>query len=98
MLWALFCGKWKTRIICELGHCNHLRYGELKVKIQDVSDAALADSLKELQQAGIINRKQFNEMPIRVEYSLTSEGKRLLPIFIQITSWSVDNSQIDDYK
>lgn len=61
----IFGGKWKPRILCILGHVNSMRYGELKAQMEDISDAALADSLHELQQAGIINRRQYNEMPIR---------------------------------
>ena len=68
----IFGGKWKPRLLCILGHKKSMRYGEIKEQMENISDAALADSLKELQQQDIIERKQYNEMPIRVEYSLTN--------------------------
>ena len=53
----IFGGKWKPRILCILGHVNSMRYGELKAQMENISDAVLADSLHELQQAGIIERR-----------------------------------------
>ncbi|MCH3921594.1 winged helix-turn-helix transcriptional regulator [Limosilactobacillus sp.] len=94
----IFGGKWKPRLLCILGHNKALRYGELKAAMEDISDAALADSLKELQQAGIISRQQYNEMPIRVEYSLTATGQSLLPVLDTISDWAVQHSSADIYS
>lgn len=93
----IFGGKWKPRILCILGHVNSMRYGELKAQMENISDAALADSLHELQQAGIIERQQFNEMPIRVEYSLTAEGKSLIPVLDTISNWVIKHSDAEIY-
>lgn len=84
----IFGGKWKPRLLCILGHKKSMRYGEIKDQMENISDAALADSLKELQQQDIIERKQYNEMPIRVEYSLTNKGKTLLPVLNTISNWA----------
>lgn len=94
----IFGGKWKPRLLCILGHNGSMRYGELKKQMENISDAALADSLKELEQAKIIKRKQYNEMPIRVEYSLTSEGKTLLPVLDTISNWAIAHSKADIYR
>jgi DNA-binding HxlR family transcriptional regulator len=75
-----------------------MRYGELKNEMENISDAALADSLKELQAAGIVARQQYNEMPIRVEYSLTKEGRSLLPVLDTIFDWAVQHSQASIYS
>ncbi|WP_278556402.1 winged helix-turn-helix transcriptional regulator [Limosilactobacillus vaginalis] len=93
----IFGGKWKPRILCILGHVNSMRYGELKAQMENISDAALADSLHELQQAGIIDRRQYNEMPIRVEYSLTAEGKSLIPVLDTISNWAIKHSDAEIY-
>lgn len=85
----IFGGKWKPRLLCILGHKKSMRYGEIKDQMENISDAALADSLKELQQQDIIERKQYNEMPIRVEYSLTNKGKTLLPVLNTISNWAI---------
>lgn len=48
----------------------------------------LTKSLKELMTAGIVNRVQYNEIPPRVEYSLTENGMRLIDALVPITNWS----------
>lgn len=98
----IFGGKWKPRLLCILGNMAPIRYGDLKDEMENISDAALsdaalADSLKELQQQGIVERKQYNEMPIRVEYSLTKKGKSLIPVLDTISEWAVEHSSIDIY-
>lgn len=94
----IFGGKWKPRLLCILGNEAPLRYGDLKREMENISDAALADSLKELQQQGIISRHQYNEMPIRVEYSLTAKGKSLLPVLDTISDWAIQHSRADIYR
>ena len=94
----IFGGKWKPRLLCILGHKKSMRYGEIKDQMENISDAAVADSLKELQQQDIIERKQYNEMPIRVEYSLTNKWKTLLPVLNTISNWAIKNSTPDMYK
>lgn len=93
----IFGGKWKPRLLCILGNMAPIRYGDLKDEMENISDAALADSLKELQQQGIVERKQYNEMPIRAEYSLTKKGKSLIPVLDTISEWAVEHSSIDIY-
>lgn len=95
---SIFGGKWKARILCMLSHYPSLRYGRLKSELEDISDAALADCLRELQQEGIVDRHQYNEMPVRVEYSLTSKGMTLLPVLATISQWSVEHSTPEMYK
>jgi DNA-binding HxlR family transcriptional regulator len=94
----IFGGKWKPRLLCILGNMAPIRYGDLKDEMGNISDAALADSLKELQQQGIVERKQYNEMPIRVEYNLTKKGKSLIPVLDTISDWAVENSSLDLYR
>ena len=71
---SIFGGKWKPRLLCILGNSGPLRYRELKDEMENISDTALADSLHELQAAGIVQRHQYNEMPIRVEYFTNNQG------------------------
>lgn len=80
-------GKWKESIICILEDGKQARYNEIRRKIPDITNMMLAQSLKNLEEYGIIKRMQYNEMPVRVEYSLTEEGKSLLPILNQINLW-----------
>ena len=48
----------------------------------------LTTTLRELERLGIVRREQFNEIPPRVEYSLTEKGRALLPVFFELAKWS----------
>lgn len=65
-----------------------LRYSELRKEMTNITDAVLAATLKELISNGIIERKQFNEIPPRVEYRLTDKGVSVVPILQNICKWS----------
>ncbi len=85
---AIFGGKWKSRIICVLADKKVLRYSALRREMTNITDAILALNLKELIADGIISREQFNEIPPRVEYSLTEKGKSVVPILQSICRWA----------
>lgn len=84
----IFGGKWKSRIICVLAEKKSLRYSVLRREMSNITDAVLAATLKELSADGIIVRHQFNEIPPRVEYSLTDKGKSVVPILQSICQWA----------
>ena len=79
-------GKWKVRILCHLGN-GTLRTGELRRLMPEISQKVLTEQLRELQQAEIITRHAYNEVPPRVEYSLTSRGEGLRNILLQMSDW-----------
>lgn len=85
---ALFGGKWKSRIICVLSANERLRYSEIRKEMYNITDAVLAATLKELMEAGIIDRKSYDEIPPKVEYFLTEKGKSVVPILQSICEWS----------
>ena len=80
-------GKWKIAIICTLHTDGPTRYNTLRRKIKGISNTMLANSLQELESAGLIQRTQYMEMPLRVEYSVTSNCDGLLPILQQLAQW-----------
>ncbi len=84
----VFGGKWKSRIICVLADKEFLRYSVIRKEMCNITDAVLATTLKELIRDGIVNRKQYDEIPPRVEYSLTEKGKSVVPILQSICQWS----------
>ena len=84
----LFGGKWKTRIICVLSMKKKLRYGELKKELTDITDTVLASTLKELSDSNMVIRQQYNEIPPRVEYSLSAKGESVLPVLMEICKWT----------
>ena len=84
----VFGGKWKSRIICVLAEKKLLRYSELRREMANITDAVLATTLKELIADEIIHRKQFDEIPPRVEYCLTEKGISVIPILRSICQWA----------
>lgn len=84
----VFGGKWKSRVICVLAKKETLRYSTLRKEMTNITDAVLAATLKELISDGIIERKQYNEIPPRVEYRLTDKGISVVPILQSICRWS----------
>ena len=94
----IFGGKWKPRILCLLAEMEKLRYCEIRSEMVNVTDAVLASALKELISDNLINRKQYGEIPPKVEYSLTEKGKSVLPILQSICEWSKAFSKDTDIK
>lgn len=80
-------GKWKTQILYELCMHDHVRYGEFRKALPEITGSMLSTALKELEADGFIHREQFNEIPPHVEYSFTEKGRDLQPIFYAIMVW-----------
>ncbi len=83
----VFGGKWKSRILCVLSD-GQLRYSELRGEMADVTDAALAMALKDLAGSGLVERRQYEEIPPRVEYLLTDKGRSVIPVLQHICQWA----------
>lgn len=83
----VFGGKWKSRILCVLSD-GQLRYSVIRQEMTDVTDAALANALKDLQTNELVKRIQFEEIPPRVEYALTGKGRSVIPVLQHICRWS----------
>ena len=65
-----------------------LRYSEIRREMYNITDAVLAATLKDLIEDGIVDRKSYDEIPPKVEYSLTSKGKSVIPILQSICQWA----------
>ncbi len=85
---TIFGGKWKSRIICVLASRQTLRYSEIRNEMKNITDAVLAATLKDLIGDGIVERRSYDEIPPRVEYSLTEKGSSVVPILQEICQWS----------
>lgn len=84
----IFGGKWKSRVICVLNEKGTLRYSGIRKEMMNITDAVLASTLKGLIADDLVARKQYDEIPPRVEYSLTEKGKSVVPILQSICKWS----------
>ena len=82
-------GKWTLYIIHQIGK-ETIRYGELKRRIEGISEKMFVNELKMLVENGIVNKKSYPEIPPRVEYSLTDFGKELLPVIETLTKIGIN--------
>ncbi|HXF72950.1 MAG TPA: helix-turn-helix domain-containing protein [Actinomycetota bacterium] len=64
------------------------RFTEILARVPGLSDRVLSARLKQLERTGIVTRRQFAEIPPRVEYALTARGRDLAPVLEAMTRWS----------
>lgn len=85
----IILGKWKLSIIWFLAHNGTMRFSELKRAFDDsdLTQKMLTQHLKELQEDNLINRKSYNQVPPKVEYSLTEMGKKFVPVMDAMEEW-----------
>lgn len=80
-------GKWKIIILYHLLHENILRFNELKRRIPGITQRMLTKQLRELEDADIVSRTIYPEVPPRVEYQVTEYGRTLAPILDMMHQW-----------
>ncbi|MDX1941715.1 MAG: helix-turn-helix domain-containing protein [Saprospiraceae bacterium] len=79
-------GKWKTVVLWYLRK-DKKRFSELKRHIPEITEKMLSLQLRQLEQDGLVQRTVFPEVPPRVEYELTEEGKTLVPLLEMMATW-----------
>lgn len=84
---SLISGKWKMHILFWLWKKEPLRYSELKRCLGTVTHKMLSAQLKELESDGLILRREYPQIPPRVEYSLTFRGQSMMPILSELCRW-----------
>jgi DNA-binding HxlR family transcriptional regulator len=87
---ALIGGKWSMLLLCILAD-GPIRTGELARRAGGISQKVLTQTLRELERHGIVQRRDFSEVPPRVEYSLTALGRSLSGLVRRIESWVESN-------
>lgn len=86
------CGdKWKFLIICNLFN-GSMRFGELLYYVDSITKKVLSENLRELEQLGLLRRKECPGIVKTVEYTLTETGISLKPIFTSLIEWSLHYS------
>ena len=80
--------KWTLLILRELNNNGSKRFNELIRTMETISPRTLSKRLKELEKLELVSKKRFNEIPPRVEYSLTTKGKELIKCFKYIDVWA----------
>ena len=84
---SLIDGKWKMHILFWLWKKEILRYGELKRLLGAVTHKMLSSQLKGLEQDDLICRREYPQIPPKVEYSLTEKGKSMMPLLSVLCTW-----------
>jgi len=80
-------GKYKGMILWHLNSKAVLRYGELSRTVPNITTKMLTQTLRELEEDKLINRKMFHEVPPKVEYSLSETGRELIPFIEYLHNW-----------
>jgi len=84
-------GKWKVLILCLIDDRGSVRYNEMRREIFGITSTMLAQSLREMEEDGLVLRHQYAEMPVRVEYTLTDRAKSMIPILLELKAWGEKN-------
>lgn len=88
---SLINGKYKMTILYTLMVFGTVRFNELQKYIGSISYKTLSATLKELEADRLVHREEYPQIPPKVEYSLTSRGKSLIPILDGLCEWGEKN-------
>lgn len=92
---SLIQGKYKMIMMYWLAEFEVLRYNQLKRCVGTVSHKTLSLNLKELEADGLLVRKEYPQIPPKVEYRLSQRGKSLIPILDAMCEWGEQNRVAD---
>lgn len=84
-------GKWKMLILYLLAENQPVRFNDMKRQIGAITFKTLSSQLKELEADGMVIRKEYPQIPPKVEYSLTHKADTLLPVLEQLCEWGEKN-------
>ncbi|MCM3540706.1 winged helix-turn-helix transcriptional regulator [Priestia endophytica] len=88
---SLIGGKWKMVIMYLLAENQSVRYNELRRQIGNITYKTLSAQLKSLESDGLIIRKEYPQIPPKVEYTLSDKGASLIPILEEMCEWGMKN-------
>lgn len=89
---SMIGGKWRLVILYWLVEYKAIRFNELQRKIGTITYKTLSTELKAMEADGLIIRKEYPQIPPKVEYSLSNKGRSLLPIMESMCQWGTENS------
>ena len=88
---SLISGKHKMVILYCLMEFETVRFNDLRRYLKNISDKTLSANLKELEADGLIIRKEYPQIPPKVEYSLSERGRSLMTVLDQLCVWGEEN-------
>ena len=90
---SLISGKYRMVILYCLMEFEPVRFNELKRYLGTISDKTLSASLKQLEKDSLILRREYPQIPPRVEYSLSERGRSLMKVLDQLCVWGEENRE-----
>lgn len=84
-------GKWKMVILYLLAEKQPVRFNEMKRQLGAITYKTLSSQLKELEADGMVERREYPQVPPKVEYSLTEKAQTLLPVLELLCDWGIKN-------
>lgn len=88
---SLISGKYKMIILYCLMEYEPVRFNEMRRYIKTISDKTLSSALKELETDELVHRKEYPQIPPKVEYTLTERGRSLMAVLDQLCIWGENN-------
>jgi DNA-binding HxlR family transcriptional regulator len=93
IIFTMIGGKWKLSILKALIFKGTMRFGALRREIDGITQTMLTQQLRALESDGLVARQIFPEVPPRVEYSVTDDGKALKPVFEAMHKWWLEQKR-----
>ena len=90
---SLINGKYKLTVLYALYRHNVIRFNQLQKYLKMISHKTLSNVLKELEKDDLIIRKEYAQIPPKVEYSLSEKGKSLIPILYSLCEWGENHKR-----
>lgn len=88
---SLINGKYKMIILYCLMEYEPVRFNEMRRYIKTISDKTFSNALKELEADDLVHRKEYPQIPPKVEYTLTDRGHSLMEVLDQLCVWGENN-------
>lgn len=89
VIWGVLGRTWALLILKKLAEKDITRFNEIKKAIPQISNTVLSDRLRELEEHGLITKKIYAQVPIRVEYGLTKQARDLGKVLEKLDSWVI---------
>ncbi len=84
-------GKWRVPLLWKISYHGPIRFNTLRREVTGITNIMLSKILQEYEEYGIVTRTQYEEIPPRVEYSLTASGQELVTILDYLHEWGNKN-------
>ncbi len=88
-IWSVLGKTWALLVLKKLAEKDSTRFNEIKKAIPQISNTVLSERLRDLEEHGLITKKVYAEVPIRVEYSLTKQARDLGKILERLDGWVI---------